>query len=225
MDFLAGLNPRQQEAVRHVRGPLLILAGAGSGKTRVVTHRIGYLMREAGVPGDRILSVTFTNKAAEEMRERLARLLGGLDPSHPPTLSTFHSFCVRLLRRNGDALSAVRPGFTRQFLIYDEEDQLALLKSIYRNLGFDDKSLPPRQVLARISHAKNAGIPPEDLLKTAHDPVSTRIADLYRRYEEGLQAANALDFDDLLLEAVRLLRTDAPTREFWNRRLEFLLID
>ena len=226
MDLLSGLNPPQQEAVRHIRGPLLILAGAGSGKTRVVTHRISHLIRDHNVRADSILAVTFTNKAAAEMRDRVASLLGDyLPPKRGPILSTFHSFCVQLLRRDGAALAELRPGFTRQFLIYDDDDQLALLKSIYKRHDLDDKALPPRGVLAAISTAKNSRHDPEDLLKSAHDEKSKKVAWLFEQYNEALIQANALDFDDLLLQTVRLLRHHAPTREPWNRRLEFLMID
>jgi DNA helicase-2/ATP-dependent DNA helicase PcrA len=225
MDFLAGLNPPQQEAVRHVHGPLLILAGAGSGKTRVVTHRISHLVRDHGVPGESILAVTFTNKAAREMRDRVENLLGGLAMIRGPEVSTFHSFCVRLLRRDGGPLAEIRQGFTPRFVIYDDDDQLALVKSIYRNLSVDDKSLPPRQVLSRISGAKNRQDGPEQLMRDARDPQSKRVAQIYELYESGLRQNGALDFDDLLLETVRLLRHDAYTRELYNRRFEFLMID
>ena len=135
MDFLAGLNPQQREAAEHFEGPLLILAGAGSGKTRVITHRICHLIQARGVPGGAILAVTFTNKAAGEMRDRVTRLLGS-DPSlEAPLISTFHSFCVRLLRRDGDPLAPLRPGFTRNFQIYDDDDQVAVLKRVYKQLG------------------------------------------------------------------------------------------
>lgn len=225
MDFFSGLNPQQQEAVRHTEGPLLILAGAGSGKTRVVIHRVGYLIRQQRVPPERILAVTFTNKAAGEMRERVARLLGDYEITRGLTLSTFHSFAVRLLRRHGDALAQIRPGFTRNFLIYDEDDQLALLKSLYKDLGYDATALPPRQVLSHISHAKNRAETPEDVQKSAMDQNRRRIAHLFERYEERLRAANALDFDDLVLEAVRLLRVDEKTRRWWNERLGYVMID
>lgn len=225
MDFLAGLNPRQREAVQHVEGPLLILAGAGSGKTRVITHRICHLIQERGVYGPAVLAVTFTNKAAGEMRERVLRLLGGQLADAGPTVSTFHSFCVRLLRRDGAPLNELRPGFTTSFQIYDADDQLALVKSIYKRLGLDEKFMQHRAALARISHAKNHQQSPADLYKAAADPKLARLAKVFDDYENGLQAANALDFDDLLLWAVRLLRHDAATREAWNRRLEFLMID
>ncbi|MFN7924305.1 MAG: 3'-5' exonuclease [Bryobacteraceae bacterium] len=225
MDFLSGLNPQQQQAVAHVEGPLLILAGAGSGKTRVVTHRISHLVSNYGVVPESILAVTFTNKAAAEMRERIAKLLAGsLPPGRGPVLSTFHSFCVRLLRRDGMPLAEFRPGFTRNFLIYDDDDQLSLLKSLYKAKSIDDKQLPPRRVLAAISAAKNKGEGPEDIAKD-RDPMARHIAALFEQYNDSLIRANAFDFDDLLIESVRLLKHDAPTREAWNRRLEFLMID
>ena len=225
MDFLAGLNPQQREAVQHVEGPLLILAGAGSGKTRVITHRISHLIQQHGVYGPSILAVTFTNKAAGEMRERVLRLLGGRLADAGPTVSTFHSFCVRLLRRDGAPLGELRPGFTTAFQIYDAEDQLALIKGIYKRLGLDEKFMQHRAALARISHAKNHQQTPADLYQAAADPKLARLAKVFDDYENGLQAANALDFDDLLLWAVRLLRHDPETRAAWNRRLAFLMID
>src|SRR5580698_1653969 len=138
MDFLQGLNPQQQAAASHVEGPLLLLAGAGSGKTRVITHRMAHLMEVHRVPGPCILAVTFTNKAAEEMRSRVNNLLGGRGKDGP-LVSTFHSFCVRLLRRDGTSLGEIRNGFTPQFTIYDADDQVSLVKSIYKQLGLDDK--------------------------------------------------------------------------------------
>ena len=225
MDFLSGLNPEQRRAVEHVEGPLLILAGAGSGKTRVITHRIAHLIACHRVYGPSILAVTFTNKAAGEMRERVLRLLGGLPSSSGPVVSTFHSFCVRLLRRDGASLAALRPGFTTSFHIYDDADQLALLKQVYKKLGLDDKALQPRAALSRISQAKNQKLSPEDLYRASADPNATRLAAIYEHYQRALEAANALDFDDLLLEAVRLLRHDDAVRELWNRRIEFLMID
>src|SRR6202051_4395212 len=139
MDFLQGLNPRQREAVQHVEGPLLILAGAGSGKTRVITHRIAHLIAAHRVPGWAILAVTFTNKAAGEMRERVKSLVSKIHtadprPSEQPTVSTFHSFCVRLLRRDGAPLAELRPGFTTRFTIYDDDDQISILKSVYKHV-------------------------------------------------------------------------------------------
>src|SRR6266576_4997324 len=132
MDFLQGLNPPQREAVANTEGPLLILAGAGSGKTRVITHRIAHIVQDLRVPPSAVLAVTFTNKAAEEMRSRVASLLEGAELSSAPNVFTFHSFCVRLLRRDGDPLAQIRPGFTRTFSIYDDEDQLSIIKAAYK---------------------------------------------------------------------------------------------
>src|SRR5271167_1498141 len=235
MDFLEGLNPRQREAAAHVEGPLLVLAGAGSGKTRVITHRIAHLMTAHRVPGWAILAVTFTNKAAGEMRDRVRSLatspraqeaLGRVPESNElPTVATFHSFCVRLLRREGAPLAQIRPGFTTLFSIYDDDDQISLLKGVYKSLGLDDKFMAYRAALSKISNAKSMKQTPEDLEREATDPVSKRFAVVYDRFQAKLRESNALDFDDLLLEAVRLLQHDAPTREKLNRRYEFLMVD
>ena len=224
MDFLAGLNPRQKEAVEHAEGPLLVLAGAGSGKTRVITHRIAHLVRACRVPDWAVLAVTFTNKAAGEMRDRVTALVGGGEQARP-TVATFHSFCVRLLRREGAPLGQVRRGFTPLFTIYDDDDQLAMLKSIYKSLGLDDKFMQHRAALSRISHAKSQKQSPEDLARAATDPVATRFATVYERYEARLRDSNALDFDDLLLESVNLLRQDDATRKKLNDRYEFVMVD
>jgi len=225
MDFLSGLNPQQRAAVEHVDGPLLILAGAGSGKTRVITHRIAHLISHHGVYGPSVLAVTFTNKAAGEMRERVQRLLDLTSPVGGPNVSTFHSFCVKMLRRDGAPLADLRRGFTTSFHIYDDDDQVALLKQIYKKLGLDDQFMKHRAALSRISQAKSQRQAPHDLLKVSADPKTSRLAKVYEEYQLGLEAANALDFDDLLLEAVRLLRHDADTRQVWNRRLSHLMID
>src|ERR1041384_4904409 len=156
MDFIQGLNAEQREAVAHTEGALLILAGAGSGKTRVITHRLAHILTERRVPASSVLAVTFTNKAAKEMRERVGRLLGDTPLESAPNLFTFHSFCVRLLRRDGEPLGRIRPGFTRRFTIYDDEDQLGVIKASYRGLGIEEKDFVPyRTVLSRISAAKN----------------------------------------------------------------------
>ncbi|MFN7993639.1 MAG: UvrD-helicase domain-containing protein [Bryobacteraceae bacterium] len=225
MDFLKGLNPQQREAVTCTEGPLLILAGAGSGKTRVITHRIAYIITSRHVPPSAILAVTFTNKAADEMRSRVSSLLSDANLSSSPTVSTFHSFCVRMLRRDGDPLAQIRPGFTRRFTIYDDDDQLAIIKAAYRHLGLDDKFMQHRAALSRISSSKNQKQTPQDLYRDAKDPVSTKLAVVWEEYEKALRTANALDFDDLLLESVRLLYHDQATREAYNRRLSYLMID
>src|SRR5215469_5843684 len=195
MDFLEALNAQQREAVAHTEGPLLILAGAGSGKTRVITHRIARIITARRVPPSAILAVTFTNKAAGEMRERVSALLQDTPLESYPNVSTFHSFCVRLLRRDGNPLAAIRPGFTRRFSIYDDDDQLGVIKSTYRALGLEEKDfLQYRAALSRISHAKNRKVTPEDLYRTAVDREIERLAAVYRAYEEALLTANALDF-------------------------------
>lgn len=222
MDFLEGLNPRQREAVQHVEGPLLVLAGAGSGKTRVITHRIAHLISAHRVPGWAVLAVTFTNKAAGEMRDRVRSLI---DAGPAPTVSTFHSFCVRLLRRDGAPLGALRTGFTPRFTIYDDDDQISILKTVYKQLGLDDTFMQHRAALSRISHAKSHKQSPDDLAAAATDPVTERLAVVYDRYQARLLESNALDFDDLLLEAVRLLAHDPATRERLNRHYEFVMVD
>ncbi|MGD0498599.1 MAG: UvrD-helicase domain-containing protein [Bryobacteraceae bacterium] len=226
MDFLKGLNAQQREAVTHADGPLLILAGAGSGKTRVITHRIAYIVSTRRAPASAVLAVTFTNKAANEMRERAIAMLGDAGLERPPRVSTFHSFCVRLLRQDGDPLARIRTGFTRRFTIYDEDDQLAIVKAAYRELGLDEKEFMQRRAaLSCISHSKNLKLAPEDLYKKAVSSETEQLAAVFERYEKALRNANALDFDDLLLEAVRLLAHDAATREAWNRRLSYVMVD
>jgi DNA helicase-2/ATP-dependent DNA helicase PcrA len=226
MDFLKGLNAQQREAVSCTEGPLLILAGAGSGKTRVITHRIAHIVVSRHVPPSAILAVTFTNKAAGEMRERVASLLADTRLESQPRVSTFHSFCVRMLRSDGEPLGRIRPGFTRRFSIYDDDDQLAIVKSAYRSLGLDEKEfMQYRSALARISHSKNTNQSPEDLYKQSVNKETETLAAVFKDYEKTLHNSNALDFDDLLLEAVRLLRHDEATRRTWNRRLSYMMVD
>ncbi len=231
MSFLDQLNPQQREAVETTDGPVLILAGAGSGKTRVITYRIAYLIEHKGVMPESILAMTFTNKAAAEMGERVEKLVGGLSIAKP-VISTFHSFCVRVLRRDIEAMripSSVpgQPpiGHTKNFVIYDENDQQAVVKSVMKRLGLDDKQLTPRTVLGRISWAKNHMLDPQELYLQSADPKTEKIAHLYEEYRKELRKANALDFDDLLLEAVRLLKSAPQVREYYNRRFQYLLID
>src|ERR1700691_2449091 len=181
MDFLEGLNPRQKEPVAHVEGPLLVLAGAGSGKTRVITHRMAHLMAAHRAPGWAILAATFTNKVSGEMRDRVRALIAGNIPGADslPTVATFHSFCVRLLRREGAPLSQLRPGFTTQFTIYDDDDQISLLKGVYKSLGLDDKFMAYRAALSRISNAKSLKQTADEVEREAMDPVSKRFAVVY----------------------------------------------
>ncbi len=226
MDFLKGLNAQQREAVNHIDGPLLILAGAGSGKTRVITHRIAHIITTKHVPPSAVLAVTFTNKAAREMRERVVALLEDANLDSAPNLSTFHSFCVRMLRRDGDPLARIRPGFTRRFSIYDGEDQLVIIKAAYRTLGLEEKEfMQYRAAISKISHAKNTKVTVQDLYKSAVNKETETIAALFEQYDKALHKANALDFDDLLLEAVRLLQHDDTTREAYSRRLSYVMID
>jgi DNA helicase-2/ATP-dependent DNA helicase PcrA len=222
--LLDNMNPQQREAIENVDGPLLILAGAGSGKTRVITHRIAYLIEERGVPADAILAVTFTNKAAAEMAERVERLMDQRTLARP-LLATFHSFCVRMLRRDIEALRISGRGRTKDFVIYDETEQQALIKQAMRRMGLDDKQLTPRVVLSRISWAKNHMLDPQEIYLQSQDPKTERIAHLYDIYTKELERANALDFDDLLLEAVRLLRAAPEVRAYYNRRFRYILID
>jgi DNA helicase-2/ATP-dependent DNA helicase PcrA len=231
LSFLDQLNPQQREAVETTEGPVLILAGAGSGKTRVITYRIAYLIEHKGVMPESILAMTFTNKAAAEMGERVEKLVGGLSIAKP-VISTFHSFCVRMLRRDIEAMRipSAAPGqppivHTKNFVIYDESDQQAAVKGVMKRLGVDDKELTPRTVLGRISWAKNHMLDPQELYLQSADPKTERIAHLYEEYRKELRKANALDFDDLLLEAVRLLKSSAAVRDYYNRRFQYLLID
>ncbi|MGD0731565.1 MAG: UvrD-helicase domain-containing protein [Terracidiphilus sp.] len=221
---LSNLNPEQRAAVEATEGPLLILAGAGSGKTRVITSRIAWLIREKGVAPDSILAVTFTNKAASEMAERVDRLLGHSSLAKP-LISTFHSLCVRILRRDIEALKVGNEGLTRAFAIYDENDQQAIVKQVMRRMGLDTKQLTPRTVLGRISWAKNHMIDPQEYYLASKDPNSERIAHIYESYRKELGKNNALDFDDLLLEAVRLLKASQEVRERYQRRYRYLLVD
>jgi len=225
VDFLSGLNPQQREAVATTEGPVLILAGAGSGKTRVITHRISHLISANHVPPSAVLAVTFTNKAAGEMRSRVSSLLEEYALPSSPLISTFHSFCVRLLRRDGDGLASIRPGFTRTFSIYDDEDQLAIVKAAYKRMGLDEKAMPYRATLSQISQAKSVKKTPQEMYNESADPRITKVAAVFEDYEKALHQANALDFDDLLLESVRLLYHDADTRNAWNRRLSYIMID
>jgi DNA helicase II / ATP-dependent DNA helicase PcrA len=246
LSFLDELNPQQREAVETTGGPVLILAGAGSGKTRVITFRIAYLIEKMGVMPEAILAMTFTNKAAAEMAERVEKLVGGISVAKP-VISTFHSFCVRVLRRDVEALripltvpgqpaagedacrtaggTPALPGLTKNFVIYDESDQQQVVKGVMRRLGLDDKQLTPRNVLSRISWAKNHMLDPQEIYLQSADPKTEKIAHIFEEYRKELLKANAMDFDDLLLEAMRLLKSVAAVREYYNRRFQYLLVD
>ena len=222
--LLDHLNPEQRAAVEAAEGPLLILAGAGSGKTRVITHRIAWLIQEKNVAPDAILAVTFTNKAAGEMAERVNQLLGHSSLAKP-LISTFHSMCVRILRRDIEVLKVGDKGLTRSFTIFDENDQQSLMKQIMKRMGLDTKQLTPRTVQSRISWAKNHMVDPQDYFLDSKDPNSERVAHIFKAYQDELRKNNAVDFDDLLLEAVRVLKSSGEVRERYQRRYKYLLVD
>ena len=217
MNFLDKLNPEQREAVLHTEGPLLILAGAGSGKTRVITYRIAYLIGNGHAAADQVLAVTFTNKAAGEMRDRVEALLGG--DTNGVWLSTFHSLCARLLRRE-----APHVGLSRDFVIYDSSDQVAVVKQVEKELGIDDRLVPPRLALARISQAKNRMEGP-DALRSVWNLRDEQIAKIYERYLAALKDANALDFDDLLLKTVELFEASQTVRDRYARKFKYVMVD
>jgi DNA helicase-2/ATP-dependent DNA helicase PcrA len=222
--LLDHLNPEQRAAVEATDGPLLILAGAGSGKTRVITHRIAWLIQEKNIAPDAILAVTFTNKAAAEMADRVNQLLGHASLAKP-LVSTFHSLCVRILRRDVEVLKTAGQGLTRAFTIFDENDQQGIVKQVMKRMGLDTKQLTPRNVLSRISWAKNHMVDAQDLFLGSKDPNSERIAHIFKAYQDELRKNNAMDFDDLLLEAVRLLKASGEVRERYQRRWRYLLVD
>ena len=220
LSLLNELNPEQRLAAETIDGPVLILAGAGTGKTRAITYRMANMIA-SGVPAEAILAVTFTNKAAEEMRTRVSNLLlrAGFPPAQP-WLSTFHSLCARLLRRE-----AAAAGLPRDFAIYDDDDQNAAVKLTMAQLRIEDDSLTPRNVLSRISHAKNHGKTPQQLRAEAVSADGRHVADIFAGYEKLLAQSNAVDFDDLLLRSVRLLRENAAVREKWQRRFAYIHVD
>lgn len=224
MNSLEGLNPAQSTAVRQTSGPLLILAGAGSGKTKTLAHRIAYLMQYESVWPNEILAVTFTNKAARELRERvwlLTETPGREVPrSFMPWMGTFHGICVRLLRQDGAAIS-IAPNY----VIYDEDDRQSLIKAAMKELSIDSGQIKPRAVSSMISNAKNELKTPDDFEQSATYPHIRSVAKIYRRYETLRKKAGALDFDDLLIETVRLLREKPEIREKWRQHFKHILID
>ncbi len=221
MDLLEGLNEAQRDAAKTVQGPLLILAGAGSGKTKTLTHRIALLIAEHKVWPSHILAVTFTNKAAKEMRERLAHLLHQPnDRSFMPWMGTFHGICVRLLRMDGAAIN-----IPSNYVIYDEDDRKGLVKQAMKTLSITDREMKPAAISGAISSAKNALQTPDEYEASAHYPFQKNVAKIYREYEKRRKEARALDFDDLLLEAVRLLQEHPVIRDKWRKQFEYILID
>ncbi len=218
-DLLRGLNPAQREAAEHVEGPILVIAGAGSGKTRVLTTRIAHLIDAHGVPPDRIFAVTFTNKAAAEMKHRIGALLER-DPAGL-WIGTFHSLSARLLRRE-----APRLGFSSQFTIYDEDDRLSLIRRIMEERDHSAKLFPPKLIQNIISSAKNKMTSAESLEASApHDPATRVAADVFRGMQGALLTANAMDFDDLMLHPLTLFRQNPDVLEKWRRRFDFLMVD
>src|SRR6266540_4924938 len=226
MQFLDTLNPEQREAVLHIKGPLLILAGAGSGKTRVITSRIAYLVGDGHAQPHEVLAVTFTNKAAEEMRARVEALLGS--DCGRMWVSTFHSLCARLLRREAPAI-----GLSRDFVIYDSADQLSVVKQALKELHIDDSYVQPRAALSRISHAKNRMEDPAAMVAGSDgwsgpgSPGSKveEIAKIYRYYLNALKESNALDFDDLLLKTVDLFEQSEKVRSKYAQQFRFVMVD
>ena len=219
MSIYDTLNEQQKEAVLHTEGPLLILAGAGSGKTRVLTHRIAYLIEEQGVNPWNILAITFTNKAAGEMRERVDKLVGF--GAESIWVSTFHSTCVRILRRHIDLL-----GYDNNFTIYDSDDQKTLMKDVCKLLQIDTKIFKERALLSTISHAKDELITPEEFrIRAEGDFSQKKIAEVYEEYEKQLRANNALDFDDLLVKTVQLFQTQADMLEYYQERFRYIMVD
>ena len=219
-NFLEKLNPEQRQAAETTEGPVLILAGAGTGKTRAITYRMANLIVK-GTPAETILAVTFTNKAAEEMQNRVTDLL--LRAGVPPAkvwISTFHSLCARLLRRE-----AVHAGLKKDFAIFDDDDQLTAVKLVMERLKIDDDALTPRNVLSRVSYAKNHGQSPQQVRADAFGPDTRKVADIYAAYEELLKHSNAVDFDDLLLRSARLLRDSRDVRERWRNRFAYIHVD
>ena len=218
MDLLSSLNPEQQEAVLQTDGALLILAGAGSGKTRVIAHRIAHLVSSGIAYPDRILAVTFTNKAAGEMRTRVESLLG--TDCRQMWISTFHALCARLLRREAPHI-----GLSRDFVIYDSTDQLSVIKLAMRELGMDDSAVQPRAALSRISHAKNRMEGPDTFAASTWNPKDQQIGTLYGMYLKALREANALDFDDLLLKTVELFEQSESVRDKYSEKFRYLMVD
>ncbi|MGF1635085.1 MAG: ATP-dependent helicase, partial [Phycisphaerae bacterium] len=224
-ELLDGLTDPQRQAVCHVDGPLLIIAGAGSGKTRVLTRRVAYLM-SLGIPAGAILAITFTNKAAGEMKERVGHLLGkpirdfGRLEAYQPTICTFHSLCLRVLRHYADRL-----GFPASFSIYDTADQQKLMKDQLKKLDFSSTNFTPSTVLGTISNAKNKLITAEQFAAGANDFYAKNVAKLYTAYQAALEAANAFDFDDLLMKTVHALRDHKDVLAELQERYAYILID
>lgn len=221
-NVLGGLNSEQKRAALTTEGPLLIQAGAGSGKTKTLTQRIAYILSEGKASSYEILAVTFTNKAAKEMRERLAHLLGlsAQDRAFVPYMGTFHGICVRILRQDG-----IHVGVPPNFVIFDESDRLAAIKQVCRQLMIDEKTYPPRQISGQISSSKNELIGPSEYIGISNSPLTSVVAQVFPRYEKVLKDAGALDFDDLIGKVVRLFSTNEEIRTKWSRQFRYIMID
>jgi DNA helicase-2/ATP-dependent DNA helicase PcrA len=219
-DLLAGLNPQQRAAVEHAGSPLLIVAGAGSGKTRVLAHRIAYLLAQRDVAPGQVLAITFTNKAAAEMRQRVTALVGRR--AAVMWVSTFHSMCVRILRREAAHLA----GLTSNFSIYDSDDTRRLIAMVARDLDLDPKRYPARTLAAKISNLKNDLVDPSEVAVAATgNDLERRVAEVYTGYQRRLAASNALDFDDLIMRTVELLQSLPDVAEHYRRRFRHILVD
>src|SRR5215467_307616 len=219
MDLSKLLNPQQYEAVEATEGPVLILAGAGSGKTRVITYRVAHLIENRGVRPEQILAVTFTNKAADQMKFRIRNLLR-VPRSGDPLISTFHSFCVRILRREIEALN-----YTRDFTIYDEADQVQVVKAAMKDLKVDERVVTAKTIQSRISYAKNHSKTPQNLLDESWEPSWEYTANVFNEYEKRLRKSNALDFDDLLIKAVELFDKFPQAAEKYSTRFPYVMVD
>lgn len=218
MDIVATLNPAQRQAVEAIEGPVLILAGPGSGKTRVITHRVAYLIKVCGINPYHIMAVTFTNKATHEMKERLEQLLG--QEIEALTLGTFHAICARILHREGKAM-----GLNPRFVIYDDEDQLNLIKQSLQEINLDPKQYAPRALQSAISAAKSRIITPEDYAQQIHSYFEEIVQRVYQRYQQSLSQSDAVDFDDLLMKAVQLFQSHPEVLSRYQSRYVHILVD
>lgn len=219
MDYISGLNDRQKEAVLYGEGPLLILAGAGSGKTRVLTHRIAYLIEERGVPPYNILAITFTNKAANEMKERVKSLIG--DKLDDLWIGTFHSICVRILRRYIDRL-----GYSSSFVIYDSYDQKTVVKECIKEMNLDKETYKERSILSTISSLKNTMVTPDEYINENYNSFYNRnVGEIYALYEKKLKSNNGLDFDDLILKTIELLKNNSDVLEYYQKKFRYIFVD
>jgi len=219
MNYLEKLNKEQREAVLHTEGPLLILAGAGSGKTRVLTYRIAYLIEEKSVYPSNILAITFTNKAAREMKDRVQSIISGTDNMW---ISTFHATCVRILRKNVESLK----DYKKNFIIYDSKDQEALIKECLKELNLNEKNFPFRAVSAEISGAKDMLLTPEKFSdRNMHDMRRRKLADIYKLYQKKLQKNNAMDFDDILYKTVELFELNPDILQYYQNKFKYIMVD